>query len=282
MPWFESTKRIVGRTFASIAFFGLLGLALGAIIGIQLIPQPKIASITISGPIFEQAQTDAYLDMLKIARDDSSIKAVVLRIDSPGGGVSAIEQIYLDVLKLKQQKPVVTSIGTIAASGGYYIAVATNFVYAEPTSTIGSIGALVSLPEPEELDENLGTTGPFKSTGRSRRTTLGVLEMVRQGFVREVMSQRGERLLLSEEELSQAQIYVGIESLRYGLIDDIGTRTSATQKAANLAGLRNYETIDINIFSLPIFLFFGSADMEDLKAQTGLTPKYYYLYFEAK
>lgn len=282
MPWFESTKRILRRGFTSIPFFILLGLILGAVIAVPVIPRPKIASITISGPMFGQAYADDILDMIKTARDDDSIKAVVLRIDSPGGGVSAIEQIYLDVLHLRQQKPIVTSIGTIAASGGYYVAVASNFIYAEPTSHIGSIGALVSLPEPEELDEDLGTTGPFKATGRSRRKVLSVLEMVRQEFVGAVISQRGERLLLSDEELSQAQIYVGVESLRYGLIDDIGTSTAAIEKAASLAGLRNYDVVELKSTSLPLFWFFGSSDMAALKAQTGLIPKYYYLYFETE
>ncbi|MBI2328575.1 MAG: S49 family peptidase [Chloroflexi bacterium] len=282
MPWFEATKRMLVRGFTAIPFFILLGLILGTVIAVPVIPQPKIATVTISGPIFDQFQTDDILETLKTVRDDNSIKAVVLRIDSPGGSVSAIEQIYLDVLQLRQEKPVVASIGTIAASGGYYIAVASNFVYAQPTSQIGSIGALVSLPRAEALDEDLGTTGPFKATGRSRRNTLSVLEMVRQEFVGTVMSQRGERLRLSDEELSQAQIYVGVESLRYGLIDDIGTSTAAIEKAAILAGLRNYEVVELNTTGLSLFWFFGSADMAALKTQTGLIPKYYYLYFETE
>ena len=149
------------RWFASIPFFVLLGLGLGVLISIPVIPKPNIATITISGAIFDQAYTDDILDMLRYARNNSDIKAVVLRIDSPGGGVSAIEQIYLDVLRLRQQKPVVTSIGTVAASGGYYVAVASNFIYAQPTSQLGSIGAWSSLPAPEELDEDIITTGPF-------------------------------------------------------------------------------------------------------------------------
>jgi len=270
------------RWFTSIPFFVLLSLILGLAIAIPVIPKPNIATITISGTILGQAYVDDILDMLQRARDDDNIKAVVLRIDSPGGGASAIEQIYLDVLRLGQQKPVVASIGTIAASGGYYVAVASNFIYAEPTSQLGSIGAWVSLPSPEELDEDVGTTGPFKETGRSRRKALGVLEMVRQEFVEAVMSQRGERLLLSDEELSQAQIYVGVESLRYGLIDDIGTRTAAIEKAASLAGLRNYEVVELYIGTTIIIWFFGSSDLEALKSQTSTFPIYYYLYFESE
>ncbi len=282
MPNLESIKRLLRHWFTSIPFFVLLGLILGFAISIPVIPKPNIATITISGTISGQAYVDDTLDMLQRARDDDNIKAVVLRIDSPGGGVSAIEQIYLDVLRLRQQKPVVASIGTIAASGGYYVAVASNFIYAEPTSQVGSIGAWVSLPSPEELDEDVGTTGPFKATGRSRRKTLDVLEMVRQEFVGAVMSQRGKRLLLSEEELSQAQIYVGIESLRYGLIDDIGTRTDAVKKAASLAGLRNYEVLELYTGAPTFIFFFGSSDLETLKSQTSTFPIYYYLYFESE
>ncbi|MFC1940664.1 S49 family peptidase [Chloroflexota bacterium] len=287
----ESTRRLLRRWFTSIPFFVVLGLVIGGLIAVPLIPKPNIAIINISGTILGEAYVADILDMLHGAQGDNRIRAVVLRIDSPGGGASATEQIFLDMLRLRQKKPVVVSIGPMAASGGYYIAVASNFIYAEPTSQIGSIGAWVSMPEPEELDEDIGSTGPFKATGRSRRSirvagnitrrsTVSVLEMVRQGFVEAIMSQRGERIKLSGEELSRAEIYPGIESLRYGLIDDIGTRTDAVEKAASLAGIRNYEVVELNIISQPLFLFFGSADLATLKSQTGLMPVYYYLYFE--
>ena len=280
MSRLESTKRLLRRWFTSIPFFIVLGLILGGLISIPLIPKPNITTITISGEIIDQAYTDTILDMLRQVRDDNSIKAVVLRIDSPGGGVSATEQIYLDVLRLRQQKPVVVSIGTIAASGGYYIAVASNFIYAEPTSQLGSIGAWTSLPTPEELEDDVITSGPFKATGGSRRKTIGVLETFRQQFVEAVISQRGDRLKISEEELSRAEIYTGVESLRYGLIDDIGTSTDAIEKAASLAGIRNYGVIEFHIEQPSYWLFL--ADIEDLKSRTGVMPVYYYLYFESE
>ena len=256
----------------------LIGLILGGLISIPVVHRPKIATITISGEIFEQTYADDILDMLRYARDDNAIKGVVLQIDSPGGYVSLIEPIYLDVLRLRQQKPVVTSVATTAASGGYYIAVASNFIYAEPTSQLGSIGAWVSLPTPEEVSEEMATTGPFKATGGSRRKALSILETVKQEFVSAVITQRGDRLKLSEEELSRAEIYTGIESLRYGLIDDIGTKTDAIAKAASLAHIRNYEVVELYV-PKPDILFFS---MEDLKSQTGLMSIYYYLYFESE
>lgn len=106
--------------------------------------------------------------------------------------------------------------------------------------------------------------------------------MVRQEFIDAIKSQRGDRLQLSEEELSRAEIHIGVEGLKYGLIDDIGTRTAAIEKAASLAGLRNYGMIELEIAEQLQFWFFGPSDLAALKAQTGLVPKYYYLYFESR
>lgn len=280
MLWIESRTRFL-LWLTSIPLLALLGLLLGALISVPVIPRPSIGTIIISGSIVRQSYTDDILHMLSYARDESSIKAVVIKVDSPGGGASVTEQIYLDILRLRQQKPVVTSIGASAASGGYYIAVATNFIYAEPTSALGSVGAWMSLPSPERLDEDILTSGPFKVTGGSRRKAFGVLETFRQQFVAAVMSHRGERLKLSEVELSRAEIYTGIVGLRNGLIDDIGTSANAIEKAASLAGIRNYNVIDINkALSVwqPVYRPF--AGIEDLKSLTGTMPGYYYLYFE--
>ena len=278
MPKLESARRFMCRWLGSISVLALLGLIAGGLISIPVIPKPSIATITISGVVLEQAQVSDVLDLLRYARGEKSIKGVVLQIDSPGGQASSVEQIYLDVLRLRQQKPVVTSIGAMGASGGYYIAVASNFIYAHPTSQLGSIGAWSNLPRPEELGEDVISTGPFKATGGSRRKATSELETLRQEFVTAVTTQRGDRLKLSPEELSQAEIYTGAESLRYGLIDEIGTITAAIEKAASLAGVRHYSVIKLDISEPPISL----SSMEDIKSRTGMMPVYYYLYFESR
>ncbi len=282
MSRLEAAKKLVRRLFWSIPFFIVLSLILGGVISIQVIPKPKIATITISGTIDNQTYINDIMKMLKYTTTEDSIKAVVLQIDSPGGVACLIEQVYLEVLRLRRQKPVVASIGARGASGGYYIAVASNFIYAQPTSQLGSIGAWSSLPRPEELNEDTLTTGLFKATGGTKRRTTGVLEMVRQEFVGAVMSQRGDRLKLSEEELSRAGIYVGLEGLRHGLIDDIGTRTDATEKAASLAGISRYEVVEIYIPSPTMGVFFESSDSEGPESQASTMPIYYYLYFESE
>lgn len=280
----EAAKRFMRRWLGSIFFFAVIGLIIGALISIPAIARPYIGTITIAGSIMSQAYTGDILEMLRYARDDGNIKGVVLQIDSPGGYATLIEQIYLDLLLLRSHKPVVASVGSEGASGGYYIAVASNFIYATPSSQLGSIGAWISLPAPEELEEDIVTTGPFKAVGGSRRKAMGELEMLRHEFVEAVMSQRGDRLKLSEEELSRSEIYSGVESLRYGLIDDIGTSTAAIEKAAKLAGIRNYGVIDINE-ELRIWkptYWPWAFSLESLKSQTGLMPTYYYLYFESR
>jgi len=274
----ESAKRLMRRWLTSIPFFIVLGLILGGLISIPVIQKPKIATITISGGIFDQAHVDGIVKMLRYAKTDNSIKAVVLRINSPGGGAVLIEQIYLDVLRLRYYKPVVASIGAWGASGGYHIAVASNFIHTQPTSQLGSIAAWCSLPPAEKLDEDIVTTGQFKATGVSKRKALSGLEMVRQQFVDAVITQRGNRLKKSEEELSRGEIYSGIESLKYGLIDDIGTSSDAIAKAAELARVRNYEVVELYIFKPSVLVF----DMEYLKSQTSTMPIYYYLHFESE
>ena len=281
MPRLEKTKRVMVRWLTSIPVLALLGLILGALISIPVIPRPNIGTITISGAILEQSYADDISHMLNYAKAENNIKAVVLQIDTPGGGASVTEQLYLDILRLGQQKPVVAAIGTSGASGGYYIAVPANFIYAEPTSQIGSIGAWMSLPSPEKLDEDTLTSGPFKTTGGSRRKAFGTLETFRRQFVAAVMSQRGERLELSEVELSQAEIYTGVEGIRYGLIDAIGTSTDAIEKAASLTRVRNYGVIDINReLGVRQPSYWPFLSIEDLKSRTGTFPAYYYLHFE--
>jgi len=282
MSGLTSHSKLV-RWLTSVPMLALLGIILGALISIPVIPRPNIGTIIISGPILQQSYADDILDMLNYARTERSIKAVVIQIDSPGGGASVTEQIYLEILRLRQHKPVVASIGTGGASGGYYVAVAANFIYAEPTSQLGSIGAWISLPRPEEPGEDTVTSGPFKASGGSRRKTFNVLETFRRQFINDVISNRGERLKLSEVELSRAEIYTGVESLRYGLIDDIGTSAVAIEKAASLAGVRHYGMVDLNE-ELDVWQpsYWPFLSIEDLKARTGLMPGYYYLYMESR
>lgn len=281
MGWLRKILNSVRQYLASKQAFLIYGLALGVLGSVVLIPRPEIAVISLTGSI-GQGMVDETLDTINEAMSDRRIRAVVLQIDSPGGEVCAIEQIYLDLTRLRESKPVVATIGAIAASGGYYVAQGANYIYAEKGSQLGSVGVWVRLPDAEELDERLLTTGLFKATGGSKRKAVVWLEMLRKQFTGVVIAERGSRLKLSEEALSRAEIYLGMEGLNTGLIDAIGTRNDAIRKAAQMAHIRNYKVVDITPESESLFIIFSKADMSAIKASSHLMPVYYYLYFESE
>ena len=210
--------------------------------------QKVVVATDATWPPFEfvdEETKDEIVTMLHYARDDNSIKAVVLEMNCPGGESSNIEEIFLEVLRLRSEKPVVTSIGGFGLSGGYYIAAASNFIYAKPSSEVGNIGVISALPTPESLDEELITSGPYKYA-QSPKHYATQIEMIKQYFIESIIAQRKGRLSIDKETLSRAEIYTGIEGMRYGLVDGIGTRSDAIEKAAGYAGIANYGLVDIN------------------------------------
>jgi len=260
------------RSWLVLILVGLIGFLIGALI--PLISKPDIAKITINSPITTQSYTDDVLKMLSYAKNEKSIKGVILEIDSPGGTVSLIEQVYYSVLELRKEKPVVTFIGLKALSGGYYIAVASNYIFCQSASVIGNIGARGKLPSSEELKENVIISGPFKETGFSEKRLRINLERFKQDFISAVVIQRGERLKISPEEISKAEVYTGWEALKYGLIDEIGMIDTAIKKVAKLAKVRNYGLVDVSKklgIQKPFFFIISYSELK---------PDCYYLYLE--
>lgn len=279
---FGLIKNLMRAWFKSYIFWIVLALIIGGLISVfsfrEFITKPEVGVIRISGSILGQEQADEILEMIRYAKDKKTIKAVVLEIDSPGGEASVIEGIYLALLRLRQEKPIVASINQKGASGGYYIALASNFIYAKPDSEIGSIGAWTALPFPEVPSEDVLPTGPFKDTGMTRRKAVGQLEMLRQSFLRTVLFHRGEKLKISPEELTRAEVYTGIEGFRYGLIDEIGSNFDALEKVARYAGIAHYQVKDIAekmAEKVPTEEWGISQPTAESKSE--LLPTYYYL-----
>lgn len=210
----------------------------------RLAPKPAVGVIAITGDIggFDAQET---VKLLRYAEERQDIKGVVLAVDSFGGDVASVEEIYLALLRFREKKPVVASLD-YALSGGYYVSLPVNWIYAKPGSFVGSLGVFWFLPFPETVDENLLTSGPFKATGFSVREALDTLEIVKENFLQAVITQRGKRLKASKEELTQAKIYPGTQALSYGLVDAVGSREDALEKVAELAGLPRYQVVDIN------------------------------------
>ncbi|MFH1774776.1 MAG: S49 family peptidase [Methanobacteriota archaeon] len=267
-------------------FLVLSALIIGYIIFNALVTQPKVGVITISGTIGDEERMGGITarevaSMLRYAKGERSIKAVVLEMNSPGGLASASEEIYMSALDLKKEKPLVASINGIGASGAYYAAVASNYIYAKPTSIVGSVGVVTKLPTPERLDEDTLITGPFKEMGASRRDWAYQTQMVGETFLQAVMLQRNDKLKISREELARGEVYIGTLALRYGLIDEIGSTGDAIEKAAQLAGIANYKVMDIaKEMNLTRAAMPFLVNETLLRSPTNTAPINYYIYME--
>jgi protease-4 len=194
-------------------------------------------------------------DLEKLA-DDDDVKAVVLRVNSPGGSAYASEQIWNAVCKLKAKKPVVVSMGGYAASGGYYISCAANYIYSEPTTVTGSIGIFGMFPDFSGLlTDKLGVkfdevkTNKFAAFGTMARPfnadELALLDKyIGRGY--ELFRKRvadGRRLSVEQvEEIAQGRVWLGNDALPIKLVDAIGSLNDAVKKAAELAKLDEYYT----------------------------------------
>ena len=241
--------RIASSWYVSLLFVVAVGIVIGYFVFFEVYPgRPKIAVIDIPFTVITDDSAfviDAFLDY---ARERDDIKGVVIKLNSPGGGAAASEQLFVETRKLREEKPVVIAMGDIVASGAYMMSMGANFMYARPSTFVGSVGVVLSFPGPllpSLPDEQVITTGPFKR-GSARRHFISATDQLKQGFAQMVITERGDKLRLSREELLDAQIFPGIEGVRVGLVDAIGGDTDAIEKAADLAGISNYDLVDVN------------------------------------
>lgn len=234
------------RWLFSYIFLPILGLAIGYGLFVAFFDRPQVAIINVAYVELD-GFTAAEIDRtLRFVRDDDSVRAVVIRLNSPGGTVSASADVFMNTVKVRERKPVVVLVGDMAASGGYMWLLGANYVFANTASFVGNVGAIMFLPGDFPPFEQIIPTGPFKLTGGSYRSYVGLLEQVKDIFIQTVFSQRGDRLRLTPEELSEGRIYFGAEAARLGLVDEIGTEVDAVEKAARLARIRNYRLVDVN------------------------------------
>jgi protease-4 len=203
------------------------------------------------------------IDAQKVCKDleqlmnDDDVKAVVLRINTGGGSAYASEQIWHSMKQLKAKKPVVVSMGGMAASGGYYISCIGNYIYAEPTTLTGSIGIFGMFPDASQLlTEKLGVK--FEEIKTNKFSTFGSMS---RPFNEEEMSylnkyiQRGYELFRSRvaegrkmsveevEKIAQGHVWLGQDALKIKLVDALGGLDDAIKKAAELAKLDKYHSV---------------------------------------
>ena len=263
----------------------LLLLVVGYLLSLYLIPTPQVAVIRVEGDIV--GTYTAYLrQALQEAGGDRAVRAVVLELVSPGGEVTASEDLYFEVLKLRKTKPVVASVGEIAASGAYYVAAAAEQIYAKPGSYVGNIGVIAFLPEPDLVDEVLITTGPFKLSGGPQVEAIRQLEILKETFLAAILAQRADRLQVGPEILSRGEIYLGLQAQQIGLVDEVGSQGEAVAAAARLAKLRKYEVVDLSPEPPEDLSLFGYKMEDKSTAATiaaipeDLPPGFYYRYVE--
>ncbi len=186
------------------------------------------------------------------ARDDGSVKAVVLRVDSPGGAAAGSDEIYRAILALKEKKPVVVSMGDVAASGGYYLSSAADYIYANGATLTGSIGVIFSLVNWQQLAAKVGVqdstlaAGEYKDIGSpwramtdaERKLLKAQLTIVHEQFIQAVAAGRKSKLKPEQvRKLATGMVYTGEEAQKNGLVDAIGGLHEAEVKARELAGV---------------------------------------------
>jgi protease-4 len=207
----------------------------------------KIAVVEIQGVI---TQSFPVIEEIHHYLADDAVKAIILRIDSPGGGVGPSQEIYREVVKAKQKKKIVTSMGAVAASGGYYIACASDLIVANPGTITGSIGVIMQFSNFEELLKKIGVKGvvlksgehkdigsPFREmTPEEKQIMQETLDNVHQQFIRAVAD--GRKLDQAKViPIADGRIMTGEQAKQLGLVDKMGNLDDAIEEAAKLVGI---------------------------------------------
>ena len=187
------------------------------------------------------------------ARDDDKVKAIVLRVDSPGGSALTSDIIWREVELAKEKKPVVVSMGNVAASGGYYIAAGADMIYAEPTTITGSIGVFGTIPNINELAANMGINAEQVGTNKNsvdysffepmsdnfRNVVQEGIEEVYETFLDRVA--QGRSITVAQaDSMAQGRVWSGIDAKKLGLVDELGNLDDAIAAAAELAEIESY------------------------------------------
>jgi protease-4 len=268
----------------------------------------QIAVVNLYGPILDGLSGDPFIassdlvssrktvQVLKELEKLSNVKAVVLRINSPGGAVVASDEIYQQITTLESKKPVVASLGDVAASGGYYIAAPSTAIIANPSTITGSIGVFAQFPQFSGLYEKIGVkvrtikSGEFKDIGSSQREMTKQEREIIQRIINNSYDQFVKAVALGREmseaqvkDLADGRIYSGTDALENGLVDELGGFNDALLKAQQLAGISQPSVVEYKsqgIFEsllsskLPSFFGIKINSLIPIKNQLG----FYYLW----
>ncbi len=231
---------------------------------------------------------------IRDARSDSSVRAIVLRINSPGGSALASEVIWREVVLAQKVKPVVVSMGDVAASGGYYIACGASKIYAQPNTLTGSIGVFGVIPNLEKLFKNkLGITfdviktnkySDYITTSRAMqpyetKVLTNQIENIYQVFIGHVAE--GRKMTTAQvDSIGQGRVWTGVDAKRIGLVDELGGLQKAVDEAAKLAGLKDYKIVNYPKLKDPFTQIIEQLKGDDASTQIKTILGENYAYYE--
>lgn len=244
------TSLVLGVIFFGVIY--LITILLGSKTAKTMSPLPmanKVALVKVEGVLIDPRRI---VEEINRYTEDSSIKAIVVRIDSPGGGVVVAQEIYSAILNARKEgKKVVVSMGSVAASGGYYIAAAADRIVANPGTLTGSIGVKMEFASIEKLLEKIGVkgmiikSGEYKDIGspyrdmnpQEKRLLQTVIDDVHQQFIDAVA--KGRKLKIEDvRAIADGRIFTGRQAMDLKLVDDLGDLDAGIRIAAEMAGIK--------------------------------------------
>lgn len=214
----------------------------------DVVIKERIALVRVEGPLLEAKST---IDELKGHVKDKSIKAIVLRVNSPGGGVVPSQEIFDEIKKAVATKKVIVSMGSVAASGGYYISAPATKIIANPGTITGSIGVIMEVPNFKGLFDKIGVKSEVIKSGKhkdmasvfrgigdeERKIVQGVMDDVHEQFINAVAE--GRKMPVEQvREIADGRIFSGNQAKAAGLVDELGNLEFAIETAAKLAGIK--------------------------------------------
>jgi protease IV len=243
----------------------------------------KVGVIEIVGAI---ADSKTIIDQIKTFRDADAVKAIVLRIDSPGGGVGLLRKSTVKSKRTVAEKKVIASMGAVAASGGYYVAAACDGIVANPGTITGSIGVIMGYTNFEELLRKIGLTpvviksGEYKDLGSPMRPMTPEEEALLQELTGKIHRQfvdaiaEGRQMATDQvEAIADGRLFTGEEAETLGLVDRLGNLQDAVQWAGQLGGIEGeVETIYPEKERMPLLRYILDSALQ-LWAESGLRPR---------
>ena len=269
-----SIGRLLIKPYVTIPFLAIVGVVVGVQIFVNVYPgKPQIGVIALPFTVINEESAYVITSYLDYARRNPRVKAVVISLSSPGGGAASSERLYLETRRLREEKPVVMVMNGLVASGGYMMAMGTSHTYVKTSSLVGNVGVIAGTNPylPFVPPEYIVVSGPSKLSGATRREWVGLVDLLKKSFAQMVVTERGDKLNVTYEELTEGRLYAGMEAVRLGLADEIGDDSAAIDRAASMAGISNYELLDVNtevnrIFVQKIRRIFAESESGEVDA----------------